>query len=133
MSEIGRMAERQLMPWCQPHWDALREAIEARGMGPWVSRGGAMAAQQAGRELTGTQDDAKGFDPLMRAWSMINTRIMENGGSIWNCPLCEVQTHLDTCTQPGCSAEEPQAYIEGCADALLAYAREKGLVPKEPA
>jgi hypothetical protein len=67
----------------------------------------------------------------MRAWSMINTRIMENGGFLFDCALCTVQRHHDTCTQPDCSAEEPQAYIDGCTDSLLAYARDLGLVPRE--
>lgn len=127
MSEQGQ----QVQPWCQPHWTALREAIEARGLGPWISKGGEMAARQAERELTGRQEDAQGFDPLLRAWSMINARILQHGGSLWACPLCEVQSHHDTCTQPGCTADLPQAYIDGCCDALLDHARGVGLVPRQ--
>ena len=123
----------QIMPWCQPHWDALREAVEDRGLGPWMSKGGEDAMLQSVREIEGTQADAQGFDPLLRAWSMINSRILEWSGELWSCPLCTVQRHSDTCKQPGCSVDPPQAYIDGCTDSLLAYARDLGLVPKEPA
>lgn len=61
--------------------------------------------------------------PGLLAWS----------GELWSCPLCTVQRHSDTCKQPGCSVDPPQAYIDGCTDSLLAYARDLGLVPKEPA
>lgn len=123
---------RQVQPWCQPHWDSLREAIEARGLGPWVSKGGEMAAAQGARELSGTQNDAQGFDPLLRAWSMVNGRALENGCSLWACPLCEVQVHYGTCGQPGCERSLPQEWIDGCADSLLGYVREQGLVPNVP-
>lgn len=128
----GRGRETEILRWCQPHWDALREAIDARGLTPWVSKGGEMAAKRVAAELGG-QGDARGFDPLLRAWSMMNTRIVGITGNLFDCPLCQVQHHVDECRDPKCTAEPPQAYIDGCTDSLLAYARELGLVPKEQA
>ena len=118
-----------IQPWCQAHWDELRQAIEARGLRPWVNTDGSGAARQAERELAGTADDTRGYDPLLRAWSMIGQRVLESGGSLWACPLCEVQLHHDTCTQPGCARGLPAEWIAGCTDSLLDHFRELGLLP----
>lgn len=60
----------ELLKWCQPHWDSLRNAIQQKGMFEFVSKGGAAAASAMVEELKGENVDACGFDPLMRAWSM---------------------------------------------------------------
>ncbi len=120
----------KIQEWCQPHWDALRAAVEARGLGGLVSRGGEAAAAQMADELTlGTVGDREGFDPLLRSWSMISGQALEMGAGLAECPLCYVETHHNTCTQPDCLKPTPDDWIAGCVDGVRAYAQEIGLVP----
>jgi hypothetical protein len=124
----------KVLDWCQPHWDLLREAIEARGLGPWISKGGEAAAKEFAREAQGGSDE-HGFDPLMRAYGMISSRVTEMSGNIFDCPLCQVQSHVDTCTNPNCAVPKGAVdeMVGGCVDSLLEYAQVVGMVPKTPA
>ncbi|SRR6266436_1902283 len=118
----------EIQKWCQPHWDLLRAAIEQRGLNHLVSQGGVAAAMRVVDELKmGAARDVEGFDPLMRAWSMIGSRALEMGCGIAECPLCGVQNHHDQCNQPDCAKPLPQEWIDGCADSLRDYANQLGL------
>lgn len=124
----------KLQEWCRPHWNELRAAITARGLDHLVARDGAAAAAQVADELTtGSARDREGFDPLLRAWSMIAGRALEMGSGLMGCPLCFVQHHHDTCTQPDCLKPLPAEWIGGCTDSLAEYARELGLTRPRPA
>ena len=119
----------EIAKWCQPHWDALRTAVEQRGLAHLISRGAAAAAAMVADELRlGSRRDAEGFDPLIRAWGMISRRGLEMGARISECPLCFVQRHLDECFEPTCDRSTPTEWIDGATDSLLAYARKLGLV-----
>lgn len=67
------------MRFCQRHWDLMRAAVEARGMTPLVSQGGASAAEKMVDELKAgsTLDN---FDPLMAMHWNIATNLMEKLG-----------------------------------------------------
>lgn len=119
----------KIQEWCQPHWDELRVAIEQRGMMRLVAPDGAAAAAQMADELrSGQARDVEGFDPLMRAWSMINGRALEHGSGLMGCPLCFVQRHHDECQQPDCLKSLPAEWIAGCTDSIRNYAAELGLL-----
>jgi len=122
----------EIQKWCQPHWDALRATVEARGLGHLVSRGGAAAAAHVADELRlGNAHDREGFDPLLRAWAMISGRALDNGVSPVGCPLCHVQRHHDECQQPGCFLASAQDWIDGCTESLRQYAMGLGLTTAE--
>lgn len=122
----------KIQEWCQPHWDELRQAIEAKRLSHLVSRGGVAAAAMMADELAvGAARDAEGFDPLLRAWSMINGRALEMGSGLVGCPLCFVQRHHDECDQPNCAKPLPSEWIVGCADSLREYANTLGLLSEK--
>ncbi len=121
----------EIQKWCQPHWDELRAAIIQAGMGELVARGGEAAALMLMDELrTGTARDVEGFDPLLRAWSMIGSRALDMGSGLIGCPLCFVQRHHDECRQPNCAKALPSEWIAGCVDSLKSYAHELGLIAR---
>ncbi len=121
----------ELMKWCHPHWDVLRTTIMQKGMGHFIGKSGQAAALELATALGGENRDALGFDPLMRAWSMINGRGIEMGLTLVGCPLCQLDAHQRECTTPGCQAPSGAAVIEGCTDSLRAYMRGLGLIPAQ--
>ena len=116
------------MRWCQKHWDALRQAIDARGLSHLIAKDGKTAMESMRRELEGVADDSD-FDPLMGAWNRVNARIIEIRGLMYmmpdaphnGCPLCEPDA-----TNPNWA----ENWIEGVADEALYNARLRGLVPE---
>lgn len=121
------------MKFCQPHWDALRAAIDARGLTKLVAKDGLAAAARMAREAEGTggPDD---FDPLMSShFAIINNAmniVTENAGpraalSFMGadiCPLCELNSlHLRDCQEAECSFSYDN-WIERAADDAKAYA-----------
>jgi hypothetical protein len=118
------------MKMCPEHWAALKKAIQDRALWPLVNQSGEAAKEEITRELDGANDDAKGFDPLLRANWMIFNRALESGGLYLmtakpdgseHCPLCEAEKAL--------GAGEAQRWIDGCTDSLRLYAREIKLIP----
>ena len=65
------------MEFCQPHWNALRQAINKRGLSTLVSEGGEQAALKVRRQVEeGVTLDT--YDPLMGA----HNAILANVGDI---------------------------------------------------
>lgn len=123
----------EILDWCKPHWLALREAVKSRGMERLISKGGEAAARQAADELrVGNARDSEGFDPLLRAWGMINSQGLKMGMGLVECPLCFVQRHHDACKQPNCAKPLPEDWISGVTDSLRAYAVELKLIEALP-
>lgn len=117
------------MQICQKHWQALRKAIEDRGMGHL----GAKDPQQAVVAIT-TELEGRGaendLDPLMGCnWMIFSKALSACGLEILGlktdgthyCPICEV------------IRQDEEWWIQGPADAMLQAAREKGLItdPKD--
>src|SRR5438132_1202052 len=84
------------MKFCQTHWDALKAAIESRGLGHLIKKSGEDAVEAVARQVQGI-DDKSDFDPLMGAYWRIMARIVEIRGLMYmgadapygGCPMCE--------------------------------------------
>ncbi len=116
------------MKFCIPHWNALRKAIESRGLSHLVAKTGEDAAKRLTAEVKGTATD-RTFDPLMSAHNMIVGRAIEMGGIYLltgeYCPICEAVKHKPE----DVTVEVVEAHwIDGPADGVLEYCREKKLV-----
>lgn len=105
------------MNWCKPHWNNLREKIEAKGLTKFVSENASIAA----RSLT-EKPSKENFDPLMESWARINFQMLNSPGlrgRVFDCPLCILVSDR----QP----EMVEKWLEGCTNEVLDYARELGL------
>lgn len=119
------------MKFCQPHWDDLRSGVTDRGMDHLVAQGGEEAIKRVKLELEGAADDST-WDPLMAAHWAITTRAIECGGleilspkddGSHCCPLCEADIRGGEGTA--------LSWVVGCLNAMLGYAKQNGLMPKE--
>lgn len=113
------------MQMCQAHWDALRKAIDDRGLTPLVAKSGEAAMESIKREIEG-ESDKSDFDPLMGAHWAISGQYLKDVGlagmSGDKCPLCEVEKS---------GAGRAQNWIDGASEDQLACARHFGLVPQK--
>ena len=110
------------MQFCQKHWDALHEAIKARG----VDHLGAQNSQELMREIVTSlegRDDENEYDPLMDCHNMISTKAIEIVGlSLLDstngeqCPVCSVMDVMET------------DWIDGPAEAALNHCISLGLI-----
>lgn len=100
------------MKLCADHWNALRDAIKARGLWPLVASSG----EEANRRMSSTNERDR-FEPLIGATVTITTAVLEVGGpaaiQAMGCPVCDLRA--------------PEL-IGVAADAQAAKARELGLV-----
>ena len=110
-----------LQKWCQPHWDRLRNRLIERGMGDYIAKGGKAAGMQMVNELDGKAIDACGFDPLIRAWSMINLNAMERNFPIYECPVCVVAKHKTKCIEKKCGWPKWEEWMDECIEHLRGY------------
>jgi hypothetical protein len=129
------------MRFCQPHWDALRAAIDKRGLMALVAKDGAAALQNTVLELEGREKEAY-YDPLMSAHWMIAGAAQQRIGLALLvgdlCPVCEgIKWNLAHQAEHGIDAgvgrlmtqeDEERYWIDGPADAVLAEARARKLV-----
>lgn len=111
------------MRFCQPHWDALRAAIETRGLSALVPDSGEQAMSNIARELGSGEQTLDTFDPLMNAhWAIVDRLgvifgalnvIMQDG-----CPICAGNAaHDAACDQPEtCRPNYYDAWIDRAAD-----------------
>ena len=88
------------MKFCQSHWDDLRAAIDAVGLGAWVPDDGERAMRNQVELMAGAEPTVDNFDPLMSAhWAIASNMISacrENGDNALAmvllggpvCPLC---------------------------------------------
>jgi hypothetical protein len=138
------------MRFCTSHWEALRQAIDARGLSSLVAETGEQAARNLASETSagGTIDN---FDPLMGAHNAIVARAMneirdlyqqnpmmlfadETAHPEWACPVCALAwchaEHNQLCTQDGCNFPKEFDWaaelIDGSADFMLSEWRRLG-------
>lgn len=134
------------MKFCQPHWDRLRHAIQARGLSDLIAKDGAEAAQQMRDDIEGKPKTLDTFDPLMAAHWMIVNNAMEMikgvGGNPLalmcqdsehpelECPICHLNflsaEHDRTCTEPNCKKKRGQTFddwIDKAADGAAEQAK----------
>jgi hypothetical protein len=122
------------MKICQMHWDKLRVAIENRGLMQFVAKSGEKAAKQIVKQLEGDNSSST-YDPLMAAnFAIWNNALKAFGIEIMYadalCPLCLMDNHKKTCTEPGCKAQGGDDWIQFAADGQLEVACKMGLMPK---
>lgn len=122
------------MKFCMDHWVELKEAIRTRGLDHLVAQDGEAAMEATVREIEGTDEEKKDFDPLMRATWMIYGEalricglglMMTGEGEEEPCPLCEIRKGF---AEHAKRENVDHEWIEGVSDSLLKYARELGLV-----
>lgn len=118
------------MKFCQPHWDALREAIESRGLSSLIAESGEQAVANLRAEMEGKQT-LENYDPLQSAhWAIVNNVLGVVGGPNalylvasdepqkdekgveWPvCPLCYLnQAHRMFCNDPACVLDKEHGY-----------------------
>jgi hypothetical protein len=123
------------MKFCESHWTALRAAIDARGLTPFVPQGGEQAAQRMAASLTGDASRAA-FDPLMAAHNAILANALRvlglglmvarpEGGEY--CPLCELLAGC-ACPDRGTDKCSYARWIDRAADEAADAARALGLL-----
>lgn len=127
------------MQFCQGHWDRLREAIEARGLGDLISKDGERAVKQIAIEADAGEQTMSSYDPLTAAhWAILGNAsatidrvagastvvyLMTDGpedpcelpgadGRTWpRCPLCYLGlAHELTCKDEGCKLPKIDGY-----------------------
>ena len=112
------------MRMCMDHWNALRKAIDDRGLYGLVAKSGEAAIASIVRHVEKTADQKADFDPLMNANFAIYAAFLEDAGPAGlcfdGCPLCEVAK------SPKEKLDEE--WINGVSDDQLATARALGLV-----
>lgn len=112
------------MKFCSTHWDALRTAIDARGLSALIPDSGEQTASNMASSIeTGLTID--NFDPLMGAHNAIIGKLMDNGMSGFmfpgwvQCPICYAnQGHKAVCEDEGCEYTY-DFFIERAADEAL--------------
>lgn len=58
------------MKFCDSHWHKMRDAIETRGLMPFVAKDGRVAVQQMAKQIEQQASGKDTFDPLMQVhWS----------------------------------------------------------------
>ena len=133
------------MKFCTEHWQALRGAVEASGLGSMVADSGERAAKNFVREATeGPSIDT--FDPLMTAHNAILTGAMgiisdryqqnplmlmageDAPGVTWpTCPICALNwchaEHDRICVMEGCSYPKGYTYDTEAVEQGIAAAQ----------
>jgi hypothetical protein len=139
------------MKFCQSHWEAVRTAIDERGLTPFIAKDSQVAAAQIAKQVQEWRSGKDTFDPLMAAHWNIATNAMltlqragvnplylmtEDSAAAAGrstCPLCELNyVHKQSCKDPSCTLDIERGYdwmIARAADDALAQARDYGLVP----
>lgn len=105
---------------CQNHWDALRLAIDKRGLSQFVAKSG----QEVARKMVDEEADKKAnFEPLMGAFMNIVQNAVRIGGMYLLaddfCPICESEKN---------GGPPADWWIDNAADNELQRAVELGLI-----
>ena len=120
------------MKFCQPHWTALKEAIESRGMGHLIAANGRDAFARTVAELEG-RAEVDDFDPLMAAHNTIVSRATQDFGLVLfcgdYCPVCEYLKNYPAPAPESRWKSNEEYFIDGPAEMVLAEANARGLMP----
>ena len=124
------------MKFCGRHWEALREAIRARGLFGLVATSGEQVVAMMTKELGDGESTKATFDPLMGAHNAIVSNVMgvvgiavmmQNEDGSDRCPLCFIQSEHDAhCKLTRC--EPYDTWINRAADDMRAKAVDLGLL-----
>lgn len=114
------------MKLCKDHWQKLREAIDARGLGKFVASSG----EEGMRKITTPGE----FEPLMHAYFALLLNILAVAGQALmedqkngpeRCPYCFLITS-HKCDDPECDVYS--TWIDRAADDALKAAVDLGLL-----
>lgn len=111
------------MNFCKPHWDRLRSAIFAKGLGDFVAQDGQEAIRRSVAQLENPDVvRLEDFDPLMAANNMIFSLALKARGLALMqpdpetgkppCPLCVVAGPKDQGWIDGATAEVAKMVCE---------------------
>lgn len=123
------------MKFCQGHWDALRKAIEARGLSAFVAKGGEAAAARLATAGENGSSRAT-FEPLTgahlayvsNALDIAGLAIMQpNEDGSDRCPVCYLAEQCQ-CPDRGTPQCAYVRWLDCAADDQLAEAKRLGLV-----
>ena len=124
------------MKLCQPHWEALRTAVEAQGLGHLA----ATSQQDAvNRTMAGMRGDERAaYEPLIGATLLVTEAAVEIAGpamlAIAGCPICTLTAeHKKHCigvlpSGAPCVVENFDHLIAEAAASQFAYAVSLGLI-----
>lgn len=131
---LPRLRYTTSMKFCMPHWNSLRQAIEDRGLGNLVAKGGEALTNKIQAEIDAGDVTQGSFDPLLGAHNAIIGNLLSVVGVdlLYNnedgsdrCPLCYA---VDNCACGKGEACEFRTWINHAADDALAQAKELGLI-----
>lgn len=124
------------MKFCMDHWNALKAAVEARGLGHLIARSGDAVAGRVSTEAT--QGPSKEtFEPLLGAHNAILSNalriaglavMMPNEDGSERCPLCFLITNCG-CPEKGTPQCAFAKWIDHAADDMVTAAKELGAIP----
>ena len=79
--------------WCVEHWQDLRHSVTTSGLAP-LSHSSDTALLAT---LKALEEDEQVFDPLLTAWTLINSRALEEfpEQAANQCPLCALSPGRD--------------------------------------
>lgn len=133
------------MKFCQTHWDALKRAIAARGLGDLIAESGDAAATKLQSQAITKRRTLKNFEPLIEAHNTIIAHTIDllsanqinpmplltgiEGQPELECPICYLnyvaKTHDESCTDPNCKQPKGRTFdnwINKAADGMAQYA-----------
>lgn len=122
------------MQICAKHWAAIRAALDARGLTPFIAKSGEEAAARMQRMQEDGEETKDTFEPLMGCNQMLMEGAIRMGGlaviNTNDCPVCMAMKAAANCP---CGKSHSEAEIEkhwtvDVADCALARAKELGLV-----
>ena len=122
-----------MMQFCNQHWDALRAAIDTRGLSALIAESGEKAVSNLSSEMNDgpTIDN---FDPLMSAhWAIINNLANVDPHILFinDCPLCFAnRIHAKKCVVPDCTSGTTHfdSWIDRAADDQIIECKKRGLI-----
>lgn len=116
------------MEFCTEHWDALKEAIDERGLSHLIAKDGERAVVNLQEELDSGLT-IKNFDPLMSShWAIVSNVFDAVGLDLMlpdedgeeRCPLCFMnECHALYCEDENCEREDFDDWIQYAADDSL--------------
>lgn len=120
------------MKLCDDHWLQLKQAIDDRGLGPFVAKDEEQGVDNLLSQIQGT-DTKENYDPLMSATYMIWGNALESFGigiiqPDAPCPLCLLDNHVAECTEATCNKQTGKDWIKFAADGQYEAAKELGLL-----
>lgn len=113
------------MRMCNDCWAKLKNAIDVRGLTPFVAKSG----QEVVERKLASQDEASSFEPLMDAHNAIVANLLDAFGvamiAVDGCPVCAAISGCQCGLGNACGL---RTWIDRAAEDQLTRARALGLI-----